>query len=166
MAKAHERKQFVKRYLARKAKYFANKKTASAQQELRFCSPIRSVCVAQVLSPGTATKIARNRDAALARLKALIEAETAPSNPGISVISVESDDEETTTKTPTCVLCNQPWSDTVESMCTQCQVLALASPKRADVPKSPPKKKVKTKKPIRADAPIKRLKKTPKVYDV
>ena len=163
MAKAHERKQFVKRYLARKAKYFANKKTASAQQEL--CSPIRSVCVAQVLSPGTATKIARNRDAALAR-KALIEAETAPSNPGISVISVESDDEETTTKTPTCVLCNQPWSDTVESMCTQCQALALASLKRADVLKSPPKKKVKTKKPTRADAPIKRLKKTPKVYDV
>ena len=162
MAKAHARKQLIKRYQARKAKYFSAKKTVSAPPEQRFLSPIRSKCVPQVLSPGTSTKIARNKAAALAR-RALIEAETVPSNP---VISVESQ-----TALPTCVLCNQPCSDTIESMCAQCQVLVVASPKRADAPKSLQElAPMKTKKPLsktRADAPIiKRLKKTPKVWDV
>ena len=155
MAKFHQRKQLIKKYLAGKTKYFknlskkqaasptqtANKQPASpTQEDSRYMSPIQSKPVLHVLlSPRTITKIAINKAAALER-RFVNEANAAPLPK--FVISI-SDDAEPEPKS-TCVLCNQPCSDIMESMsmCNQCQELSIigdtaaVSPKHADAPAS------------------------------
>jgi hypothetical protein len=166
IAKAHQNKQLVKRYLARKARYLDGKAASEAAvasativppHELVVVpeSPVRTPIKptkSQLLSPSTCCKIAENKAAALARRAAL---ETAAS---------------TCVQTGLCVTCDQPCGDT---MCAQCQmdVLAMPSPKRADAPKSPvPIDKMRRKNPPskkRDDAQvIKRLTKAPKIFDV
>jgi hypothetical protein len=179
MAKAHKRKKLIKKYLAGKTKYFknlskkqaasptqtANKQPASpTQEDSRYMSPIQSKPVLhELLSPRTITKIAINKAAALERRS-------------------RSVNEANAAQLPICVLCNQPCSDIMESMsmCNQCQELSIladtaASPKHADAPASTKRTnaridkvdKAMTKKQERGDAQvIKRLKKTPKVWDM